>query len=170
MMRLLLLFLLCSQVSFAETASMYHEADIQTDVFEPTRHPEDENIFIFSPKYHVWAVYNKEGERVGYGKATGGRDFCADINEPCRTVEGMFTVFREEDKDCTSNTFPIDEGGGAPMPHCMFFYEGYAIHGSKNLSDSNVSHGCIRVSEAAAQWINKNYIHEGSYVLVLPYS
>lgn len=138
-------------------------------VFAKKRPPSKQNIFIFDPNRLQWAVYDTAGNRVGMGKGVGGRDFCADIGEPCRTVEGEYTVFRKEDKDCTSKTFPIDEGGGAPMPHCMFFYKGYAIHGSDNLPNKNASHGCIRVSKNAAAWINENYINPGALVIVLPY-
>ena len=151
-------------------APEYMEAGVKSALFNMRREPEKENVFIFSPNEHTWAVYDKGGMRVGLGKATGGKDFCPDMQEECRTVEGRFRVFRKEDKECTSKTFPIDEGGGAPMPYCMFFHKGYAIHGSANVSNLNISHGCIRVSKAAAKWISKYYIHEGSYVYVLPYA
>lgn len=152
--------------------SIYYEernVNIDETVFPTSRKPERQNIFIFSPREHRWAVYNQDGERVGFGRATGGKDFCDDVKSECRTVIGKFQVFRKEDKDCASKTFPIDEGGGAPMPYCMFFYKGYAIHGSDHVIDGNVSHGCVRVTRRAAQWIHENYIHQGSYVLVLPY-
>jgi len=127
-------------------------------------------IFVFDPQHLQWAVYDKQGKRVGVGRASGGANYCKDIHEPCRTVKGEFTVFRKENIECTSKTFPIDEGGGAPMPHCMFFHEGYAIHGSNNVPEENRSHGCIRVTKKAAEWINTNYINPGSMVIVMPYS
>ncbi|MBV8801622.1 MAG: L,D-transpeptidase [Gammaproteobacteria bacterium] len=147
----------------------YEEKNVDTTVFPKKRPISERNIFIFNPNKLVWAVYDKNGDRVGIGKASGGKDYCADIHASCRTVEGEYTVFRKEDKDCTSKTFPIDEGGGAPMPHCMFFYKGYAIHGSSYIPNKNVSHGCIRVSKDAAKWMNENYIHEGSLVIVESY-
>jgi lipoprotein-anchoring transpeptidase ErfK/SrfK len=146
-----------------------YEEPIKNTTFPETRPASKANVFIFDPQHFVWAVYNKNGRRVGFGKASGGGDYCKDINKPCRTVEGEFTVFRKEDADCTSKTFPIDEGGGAPMPHCMFFYKGYAIHGSNHVTSTNKSHGCIRVTPKAAEWINTNYIDPGSLVIVLPY-
>lgn len=179
MRRYLLCTLLISQTAFASdlvgelhdffTQSTYAEVNVTSTTFPETRTTEQQNIFIFSPQEHTWAVYTKNGKRVGLGRATGGKDFCADTQEKCRTVEGKFQVFRKEDKDCTSKTFPIDEGGGAPMPYCMFFHKGYAIHGSRNVSEKNISHGCIRVTKDAAKWIHENYMHEGSYVQVLPY-
>lgn len=128
------------------------------------------NTFLFDPKLLAWAAYNKKGVRVGFGKASGGKDFCADINQPCRTVEGEFTVFRTDDKDCKSKTFPLEKEGGAPMPHCMFFHKGYAIHGTKHVPQENSSHGCIRVSKKAAEFLNSYYIKPGSMVIVKPYA
>jgi lipoprotein-anchoring transpeptidase ErfK/SrfK len=175
-MRLILLFVLLMiyQLSFASKSEClnnltYEEPDIDSTFFQLERSPEQENIFIFSPKKHLWAVYDKNGKRMGLGQATGGKDYCSDTKEPCRTVTGKFQVFRKNDEDCTSNTFPIDEGGGAPMPFCIFFHKGYAIHGSNHVTHENISHGCIRVTQNAAKWISENYIHHGSYVLVLPY-
>ncbi len=158
-----------TSIKSAFTSPQYHAEKVDESVFPDTIQPPIANIFIFDPNKNIWAVYDKAGDKVGTGIAAGGKDFCADTDEKCRTVEGEFTVFRSEDKDCTSKTFPIDEGGGAPMPNCMFFYKGYAIHGSKHVPKANVSHGCIRVSEKAAEWMNKNYIKEGSLVLVEPY-
>lgn len=146
-----------------------YDEPIKNIVFPEKRPPSSKNVFIFDPNYLQWAVYDKEGHRVGFGKGVGGKDYCPDIGESCRTVEGSFSVFRKEDADCTSKTFPIDEGGGAPMPHCMFFYKGYAIHGSSHLPDKNISHGCIRVRKDAAEWINSHYIAPGDTVIVMPY-
>lgn len=148
----------------------YYEESINTDLLPEKHVTSGRNLLVFDPKKLVWALYNREGHRVGMGKASGGKDYCADLHRSCRTVEGEFTVFRTEDKDCTSQTFPLDEGGGAPMPHCMFFHQGYAIHGYKNVGDANLSHGCIRVTEKAAEWMNKNYMHPGSLVIVESYT
>jgi hypothetical protein len=148
----------------------YYEAALNNSLFPPNRLPLGRNVFIFDPHHLIWAIYNKEGARVGLGPAAGGKDYCPDIKKLCRTVVGSFTVFRTEDKNCTSKTFPIDEGGGAPMPHCMFFHKGYAIHGSSSPLNKNASHGCIRVSKKAAAWMNENYITPGAVVIVLPYA
>jgi hypothetical protein len=41
---------------------------------------------------------------------------------------------------------------GSPMPHSIFFYRGYAIHGTNYISrlGGPASHGCIRLHPAAA--------------------
>ena len=42
---------------------------------------------------------------------------------------------------------------GAPMPYSIFFYGGYAIHGTTDLArlGTPASHGCIRLDPANAQ-------------------
>lgn len=146
-----------------------YEEEFTKNLFPNKQSFQNEIVFVFDPKLLAWAIY-KKGVRVGTGRAIGGKDFCEDIQKPCRTVEGEYTIFRTEDKNCTSNTFPIDEGGGAPMPNCMFFYKGYAIHGSDSLPPHNASHGCIRVAKKAAEWMHTYYLKEGALVIVKPYT
>ena len=40
----------------------------------------------------------------------------------------------------------------APMPHAIFFQDGYAIHGSYDIArlGGSASHGCIRLHPGAA--------------------
>jgi len=42
---------------------------------------------------------------------------------------------------------------GAPMPHAIFFYRGYAIHGTNQVRRLGrpASHGCIRLAPGNAQ-------------------
>ena len=89
-----------------------------------------ERVFIFSPKARQWAAYDSGGQVMGYGRANGGNNFCAELNEPCYTPHGSFRVYRKGSQDCRSSIFPLETGGGAAMPYCMFFKGGSAIHGS----------------------------------------
>lgn len=130
--------------------------------------PMGNRIFMFSPRYKAWAAYDASGSRVGSGKANGGAGYCADIGRACRTPRGLFRVHSKGTADCVSNKFPVGRGG-APMPFCMFFHGGYAIHGSPGIGDFNSSHGCIRVTNRAAAWLHENFINHGTRVLVLPY-
>ncbi|MBS0351190.1 MAG: L,D-transpeptidase [Proteobacteria bacterium] len=131
--------------------------------------PVGENVFIFSPKARQWAAYNGSGQLVGFGRANGGGSFCAELNEPCLTEGGKFRVFRKGDSTCVSKTFPLDKGGGAAMPYCMFFNNGSAIHGSPQLSLMNSSHGCVRVTTPSAEWLSNNFIKIGTRVLITSY-
>lgn len=125
-------------------------------------------MFIFSPRHKRWAAYDESGQRVGHGRANGGSSYCADLNKPCRTPRGLFRVYSKGSPGCKSNKFPLGRGG-APMPYCMFFHGGYAIHGSPWISNVNGSHGCIRVTNTAAAWLSNNFMQHGTRVLVLPY-
>jgi lipoprotein-anchoring transpeptidase ErfK/SrfK len=131
-------------------------------------------LFVFDPKKAAWAAYDANGNRVMTGSASGGMDFCKDINEPCRTVTGTYTVFNKKGPDCRSNEYPIAKDGkvvgGAKMPYCMHFHDGYAIHAAYEVPTYNTSHGCIRVLPGAAKWLNNHFIDVGTTVLVLPYS
>jgi len=132
-------------------------------------------LFVFDPKKGAWAAYNAKGKQVGGGRASGGGDYCEDIKRSCRTVVGTFRVYKKGDGDCESGLYPVStypgaEPGGAPMPYCMYFSGGYTIHGADDIPFHNASHGCIRVTWQAAEWLSKSFIDIGTKVLVLPYS
>lgn len=141
-----------------------------SDQFPLTRNTHGKRVFVFDPKLNAWAAYDKNGERVKTGRASGGRDFCADVGRECRTITGTYHVISKGGADCESKIFPIETHGGAPMPYCMKFgLEGHAIHGSNDVPDANASHGCIRVTPEAAQWLSENFISVGTTVVVEPY-
>lgn len=126
-------------------------------------------VFIFNPNIQAWAAYNENGERVKTGRASGGMNFCDDVKRGCKTVSGTFSVIHEGGPGCSSSKYPVGKGG-AKMPYCMFFHpKGYAIHGSHDVPDYNASHGCIRVTVSAAEWLNKYFIQPGVTVIVEPY-
>lgn len=124
-------------------------------------------VFIFDPRQHAWALYDRQGSLMRTGAASGGKNYCKNLGRPCRTVVGRFTVYREKGTECKSSKFPLGKGG-APMPNCMFFYKGYAIHGSYDVPHGHASHGCIRVKADAAEWLN-SHINPGATVIVRPY-
>lgn len=126
------------------------------------------NIFIFSPKMRQWGAYNSSGQLIAFGRANGGDRYCPDIGGACHTPKGVYSVYRKGASNCISHSFPVGKGG-ARMPYCMFFHNGYSIHGSPYLSLHNGSHGCIRVTIESAQWLSTNFISNGTKVLVLPY-
>jgi len=74
-------------------------------------------VFIFDPNYGAWAAYNESGTLVNTGRASGGKDFCPDVDRPCRTTVGRFRILRKGDADCESSIYPIETNGGAPMPY-----------------------------------------------------
>lgn len=124
--------------------------------------------FIFNPRHLAWAAYDEDGFLVRTGAASGGSDACPEDGADCRTVTGEFRVQRKGNSDCKSSKYPLGEGG-APMAYCMHFHEGYAIHGAPGTPSWHNSHGCIRVSNSDARWLNKDFLNVGSTVIVKPY-
>lgn len=165
----------CSQQTktgkkLANPAMVHHADDTKgRDHFPMARHATGRNVFIFDPRAGAWAAYDASGNRVKTGRASGGATWCEDVGRACKTAVGHFTVYLEKGKACKSGKYPIGEGG-APMPHCMFFYRGYAIHASNHVPDYNASHGCIRVAPSAAEWLDHNFINPGTTVIVRPYA
>lgn len=126
------------------------------------------NTFVFNPKRLTWGAYDPDGKLVNSGRASGGAGYCRDVNRRCRTPVGHFSVYRKGHAGCRSSKYPIGRGG-APMPYCMFFRGGYAIHGSPDVPNYNASHGCIRVPPSDAKWLHRNFINHGTKVIVRPY-
>ena len=129
-----------------------------------------QKTFVFDPNIPAWAAYDASGQLVKTGSASGGRDFCPDVNRPCRTVSGTYSVYSKKGSDCTSSIYPIETNGGAKMPYCMHFFQGYSIHAAYEVPKYNASHGCIRVLPDAARWLNQDFINVGTKVIVKPYS
>lgn len=128
-----------------------------------------QKLFIFSPAHRSWAAYDASGVRVATGIANGGSDTnCPDLGGVCPSPKGVHRVYRKGSSDCKSKQFPVGVGG-APMPYCMFFKGGYAIHGSPWISNNNTSHGCIRVTTDAARWLSQNFMTVGTKVMIMDY-
>ncbi len=136
--------------------------------FPATRPATGSKIIIVDPNEHAWGAYGPDGVLVAEGPASTGRDFCPDIGQPCKTPAGTFNVYRKGGADCKSTIFPIPEGG-APMPYCMFFNGGYALHGSGDVPNYNASHGCVRMHPSDAGWLSDNFVTIGTKVQILPY-
>ena len=75
-----------------------------------------------------------DGEQLYSWKvSTGARGYATPVGDyaPYR----MHTMWRSREYD------------DAPMPHAVFFYEGYAVHGTTSTGNlgRRASHGCIRL-------------------------
>lgn len=126
------------------------------------------NEVVFNPRSLQWKAINDNGKVVRTGRASGGRGYCPDIKRSCRTPTGTYNVIAKSGPSCRSSRYPVGKGG-APMPYCMFFSKYYAIHGSPDVPNRNASHGCIRVVPSDARWLNQNFVHIGTKVVVKPY-
>ncbi len=124
--------------------------------------------FIFDPKTRLWSAYAPDGSLVRSGYGSGGSNYCRDLHRRCHTPVGHFYVYDKGDAGCKSSKFPIDHPG-APMPWCMYFHGGFAIHGSYEVRSYNASHGCIRITPMDADWLSHHLIQIGTLVIVEPY-
>lgn len=124
---------------------------------------------IVDPVHFAWGAYDETGKLINWGPASGGKNWCPDTQESCRTVIGEFKVYAEGGNGCKSGKYPLPNGG-APMPYCMFFKGGYAIHASTDVPGHNASHGCVRVFYEDAKWLNETFVEKGTTVIVRPYA
>lgn len=127
-----------------------------------------EKVVIVNPNVHAWGAYDESGALVKAGMATAGKNYCPDIRRGCRTKAGTFRIYSLGSPDCKSRKYPIPRGG-APMPYCMFFHGGQALHGSYEVADANLSHGCVRLHVKDAEWLRYNFVNVGTKVVVKPY-
>lgn len=113
----------------------------------------------------AFAAYDTNGTQVYWGPVSGGKGFCPDTMSYCRTITGTYKVERKQGPECVSSKFPLETFGGAPMPYCMHFYRGFAMHGS-TLPGRHASHGCVRLMHGDAKWLNEQFTKIGTTVIV----
>lgn len=105
----------------------------------------NKRIVISVPK-QAYAAYDRNGELVKWGAVNTGRE-----DGEHETPRGKFKVYRKQGAECKSSKYPIPTGG-SPMPYCMHFYKGYAIH-EYQMPGFAISHGCVRTSMSDAKWL-----------------
>lgn len=140
--------------------------------------PPNEKLIIIDPAKIAFAAYESDGTLVRWGPAVSGADWCKDIDRPCRTKPGRFRIYSLGSSNCISSKFPQPDGG-APMPYCMFFNGGQALHGSpRGVAARNSSHGCVRLYVNDAEWLRYDFAegpsgsngYRGTKVVVRPYA
>ena len=118
--------------------------------------PGEKVIFVSINKL-AWGAYDASGSLVNWGPISSAKGYCPDLGHGCSTVKGQFEIYSKQGAGCKSNKFPIGRGG-APMPYCMFFHGGFALHGSYNVPGYNDSHGCVRLFVNDAKWLNQDFV------------
>jgi L,D-transpeptidase ErfK/SrfK len=121
--------------------------------------PPGTKTIIVSLENLAWGAYDEQGNLVSWGPVSGGKDMCPDTKKACHTQLGKFEVIRKYGENCVSTKFPLGKGG-APMPYCMFFYRGFALHGSPEVPGYNASHGCVRLFKEDAKWLNETFMQD----------
>ncbi len=122
---------------------------------------EKEKLIIVDQDKLAWGAYDADGSLVNWGPIASGIDKCPDSARACRTLTGIYRVFSKEGEKCKSDIFPIGKGG-APMPYCMYFHKGFALHGSADMPGYRASHGCVRMFTRDAKWLNDNFVESTS--------
>jgi len=118
----------------------------------------NEKLIIINQNLLAWGAYNPDGHLVKWGPISSGKDYCPDVRRNCRTIVGIYYVFNRKGYKCRSNIYPVGRGG-SHMPYCMFFYKGYALHGSKEVRGFRDSHGCVRLFIRDAKWLNEHFVN-----------
>jgi LysM repeat protein len=80
------------------------------------------------------------------------------------TVKGDFTVYRKWVAQTMSGP-----GYFLPdVPYVMYFYQGYALHGTywHNNFGNPMSHGCVNMPTAESEWFFNNFVEVGTSVHV----
>lgn len=119
-----------------------------------------------NPKVLAWGAYDAQGNLTSWGPVSGGKGWCPDIGRGCHTSMGKFNIYRKAGSGCVSSKFPVGRGG-APMPYCMFFNGGFALHGSYDVPGYNASHGCVRIFVPDAKWLNQEFLMDEKNVPVI---
>lgn len=114
----------------------------------------------------AFGAYDEEGNLQHWGPVSTAKGYCPDLHRSCHTPTGTFAIYRKGSGGCKSSKFPIGRGG-APMPYCMFFHGGFAMHGASEVPGYNASHGCVRMFTDDAKWLNKTFTAGVSHVPVI---
>ena len=134
--------------------------------FPPHRDTNGKKLIIVDLAKQAFAAYDSNGTLAHWGPVSGGKGYCPDIGRNCNTITGNFKIFRKQGEECISSRFPVETNGGAPMPYCMHFKGGFALHGS-TLPGYHDSHGCIRLFFDDAKWLNEHFAPIGTSVIVM---
>jgi L,D-transpeptidase ErfK/SrfK len=128
--------------------------------------PPGKKVILVNFNKLAFGAYDEDGRLLHWGPISGGKGYCPDIGKRCNSPRGTFSIYNKEDRGCVSTKFPVGRGG-APMPYCMFFHGGFALHGSPQVPGYNASHGCIRMFTSDAKWLNQDFTEGEKGVTVI---
>jgi hypothetical protein len=133
---------------------------MQMAPFPETIEPSTRTTIIVDIDEQAFAAYDRAGYLIHWGPVSTARGWCPDIERSCNTPRGTFYFYSKGGPGCYSTIYPVPYGG-APMPYCMYFHNGFALHGSDEMPGYNASHGCVRLFYEDAQWLNQNFVELG---------
>lgn len=158
-----------NSASYPRNSTHHYNNSEPYDYDLPEQIQTSEKLVLVDPNLHAWGAYSASGKLIKAGRASAGANWCSDIGRGCKTNSGTFRVYSLGSSDCVSSKYPIDEGGGAPMPYCMYFNGSQGLHGSDHVVEGNISHGCVRLRVSDAEWLRFNFVDIGTKVIVKPY-
>lgn len=113
----------------------------------------NKKTIIVSYKEQAFGAYDETGKLVHWGPVSPGKP-------GTRTAIGEnFQVYRKGGANCWSKKFE------ATIPYCMFFHGGFALHGF-TMPGYPASHGCVRMYNEDAKWLNKEFADYKTRVIV----
>jgi lipoprotein-anchoring transpeptidase ErfK/SrfK len=127
--------------------------------------PPGVNTIIISISNLAFGAYDAQGSLQKWGPISAGKSYCSDVKRRCTTPTGKYAIYSKKGRGCVSSKFPVGRGG-APMPYCMFFHRGFAMHGSYIVPGYNDSHGCVRTFVNDAEWLNQDFAYGHTKVIV----
>lgn len=128
--------------------------------------PPGTKVIFVSLEKLAWGAYDANGTLLLWGPVSGGRGYCPDIGRGCHTKIGKFEIYQKGGAGCVSTKYPVGRGG-APMPYCMFFNGGFALHGSHDVPGYHASHGCVRLFVKDAKWLNQEFVGDEDIPVII---
>lgn len=151
-------------MTIAVPKNLYLKNHMEVSPFMRRIDPRGTSVLLINLQLMAFGAYDGRGRLLHWGPVSGGRNWCSDTKRPCGTPRGTFSIQYKGGAECVSSKYPIGRGG-APMPYCMFFSGGYAMHGSY-LPGYHSSHGCIRMFPEDAKWLNRHFVSSDTIVIV----
>ncbi len=112
-----------------------------------------EKTIVVDQKELAFGAYDSKGELLHWGPVNPGK-------AGTKTALGSnFKVYRKGGANCWSKKFD------SSIPYCIFFNGGYALHGF-HMPGYPASHGCVRMNNSDAKWLNKEFADYKTRVIV----
>ena len=112
--------------------------------------PEEQLVYIVQDGVTRWVLNTSTGSEVPYETADRNTPGAIQTGDSV-TRTGLFEVEREREEGWW-------EGDLGEIYRPKYFDGGIALHGSYNIPDYPASHGCVRLSIPAMDWIWENEI------------
>jgi len=156
-----------AQVNNIRNANLIYAGQVLT-IPDPTlQPPADYGAAPSTPNSNRWILVELSQQRLtAYENGAAVRSVTVSTGLPnTPTVVGNFNVYTKLPEQTMSGPGYYLPG----VPYVMYFYQGYAIHGTywHNNFGQPMSHGCVNLPTADAEWIY-NFAEIGTLVRVTP--